>query len=95
MVEDGAKLMDALRKKKPDLVILDLIMPLVDGFSVLEQIKADPKLRGIKVLVATNLGQEEDMKRCINLGAKDYFVKSDVSISEMVDKVQLLLKSKK
>ena len=92
VVEDGVKLLETLKEEKPDLLILDMIMPMMDGFGVLEAIKKDAKLKGIKVLVATNLGQEEDMKKCISLGAKGYFVKSDVSISEMVDKVKAIIK---
>ncbi len=86
---DGQGAIDALKKQQFDLVLLDLILPEIDGFSVLEKMKAG----GIKtpVVVLSNLSQSEDLVRAKGLGAVDYFVKSNVPISEVVVKVKKLL----
>lgn len=86
---NGSKALDFLKKEKFDLMLLDLMMPTVDGFEVLEELKK--KKIKIPVLVSTNLGQEEDQKRAKDLGAKEYFVKADTPINEVVAKVKSAL----
>jgi len=83
---DGEETLAMLAKDKYDLVLLDLMMPKVDGFSVLTQMQA----QGIKVpvIITSNLGQEEDIKRAKSLGAIDYYVKSDTALSEIIDKIK-------
>jgi DNA-binding response OmpR family regulator len=86
---DGAQTLQAAYKKKPDLILLDLIMPVADGFETLREIKAtNSALKEVKVIVLSNLSQEEDMKRALDLGASSYFVKADISIMDMVEKVK-------
>jgi CheY-like chemotaxis protein len=87
---DGEEVLTALKTFKPDLLVLDLIMPKKDGFSVLEHIKADPELKHIPVLVTSNLGQKEDIDRAKSLGAKDYIIKSDMSLSQLLSKIHSL-----
>ncbi len=91
---DGQDGFDRMKSFSPDLVILDLIMPKVDGFTFLQKVKDDQELakRGIPILVLSNLGQEADIKKAIDMGAKDFFVKADVSLSQMVEKVRKYLK---
>lgn len=91
---DGQEGFDSMKSFSPDLVILDLIMPKVDGFSFLQKVKDDSELskRGTPILVLSNLGQEADIKKAIDMGAKDFFVKADVSLSQMVEKVRKYLK---
>lgn len=83
---DGEEALALLAKEKYDLVLLDLMMPKIDGFSVLTQMKT----QGIKVpvIITSNLGQEEDIKRAKSLGALDYYVKSDTALSEIIDKIK-------
>ena len=85
VVQNGEEALDLLGAESFDAIILDLIMPKMDGFDFLQQIKE----KGITtpVIVASNLGQEEDIERAKALGAKDYFIKSNVSINEIVVKV--------
>ena len=93
VVGNGAMALALAQRKKPDLILLDLIMPVKDGFETLKELKADPKLADVKVVVLTNLEQADDIKRAKDLGAVDYIVKSNVSIHEVVEKVKELIKS--
>lgn len=88
VVEDGEAALAAIKKRHPDLLILDLLMPKKDGFAVLAKLKGSRTTRVIPVLVATNLSQDNDMEKAMNAGAVGYFVKGSVSVSEMVDKVK-------
>ncbi|MDQ7814946.1 MAG: response regulator [Patescibacteria group bacterium] len=88
--EDGLKL---AQKDRPDLVLLDLLMPRMDGFEVLEKIKADEATKGIKVLVLSNLGQKEDVERCLKLGAEGYVIKAHSLPDETVKRIQEILGS--
>lgn len=88
LVHDGEAAMKAMRDKKPDLIVLDLIMPGKDGFQVLEEIKADPNFRDIVVLVLSNLSQEEDIKRVMEMGATEYLIKSNVPLTDLIQKIK-------
>ncbi|MDE2001433.1 MAG: response regulator [Patescibacteria group bacterium] len=90
---DGEEGFEKMKSYHPDVVILDLIMPKVDGFSFLAKVQADAELAGRKtpILVLSNLGQESDIKKAMDMGAKDFFIKADVSLSQMVEKVRKYL----
>ena len=88
---DGAEAMKTLAGFKPALILLDLVMPVKDGFSVLSELKADSRLKSIPVIVTSNLSQKEDVDKAKTLGAADFFVKSDISLDDLVKKVQTLL----
>lgn len=92
---DGEEALKVLKNDLPDLIILDLIMPNKDGFEVLEEIKKDLNLKKIPVIVCSNLGQPEDIKKAKELGASDYFIKSDLSLEEIVVRINKFLASKK
>lgn len=85
---DGEKALKVAMEKKPALVVLDLIMPGKDGFQTLVEMRADPNLKDIPVVVLSNLSQEEDIKRVMDLGAKEYIIKSNVPISELIQKIK-------
>lgn len=76
------------RKEKPALILTDLIMPGKDGFEILRELKADPNLKDVPVIVLSNLSQEEDMRRAKELGAAEYLVKANISIQDVVEKVK-------
>src|SRR6266481_1670097 len=84
---DGEEAMTML-KDKPSLIILDLIMPKVSGFEVLESISVDPNLQGTPIFIVSNLAQDSDVQRAKQFGAKEYFVKVRISIDEPVGKVR-------
>jgi len=91
-VFDGKEGLENLKKGKFDFALLDLVLPEMDGFQVLESVK-DLKIK-TKIIVASNLSQIEDEQRARDLGAVDYLIKSDIPISEIVEKLKSLSKSK-
>lgn len=91
VVENGDLLLKAAQQRLPDLIILDVIMPVKDGFETLKEIRADEKLKDVKVMIASNLGQEDDIEKAKSLGVSDYLVKTNSSVQEMVDKVNQAL----
>jgi len=86
---NGEEALALLLKEKFDLILLDLVMPKMDGFMVLSALKE--RNNQIPVIVTSNLGQEEDARRAKEAGAKDFFVKSDVPITEIVEHVKKVL----
>ena len=76
------------KAERPDLVLLDIIMPQKTGFEVLSELRLDPSTRNIPVMVLSNLGQEVDIKKARDLGAIDYLVKSDVEMKVVVAKIK-------
>ena len=92
IAQDGAEVLKFLKESKFDLVLLDLILPKISGFEVLEAIRADPRLQNIPVMIISNLGQETDISRGQSLGAVEYIVKARVSIEELTEQVKKLLK---
>lgn len=88
LASDGEQTLKAARLKKPDLILLDLIMPVKDGFETLKELRGDSNLRGVKVVVLSNLGQDEDIKKVRELGATDYLVKTNISIQKVIDKIK-------
>ena len=91
VARDGEQAIKMLMTHKPDLVLLDLLMPKVNGYNVLGKLKADPDLSKIPVLVLSNLGEFEDINKAMELGADDYIVKSHHSVSEIIEKVKKYL----
>lgn len=83
----GADAIKLATQEQPSLIFLDLIMPDMNGFEVLQKLKADPGTAAIPVIILSNLGQEEDKKRCLELGAKDYLIKANTSLQEVVKRV--------
>lgn len=88
---DGNEALEKIREQKPDLVLLDLVMPGKDGFEVLEELQSDKTLKKIPIIVLSNLGQEEDIAKGKSFGIVDYFIKSDISIHDIVKKVKEIL----
>ncbi len=95
IANDGYTGLQLAQKNKPDLILLDIILPQMDGFMVLKELKQSAKTKKIPVIMLTNLGQNEDIKRGKDLGADDYLVKASLTPSELVDKVKKFFKSNK
>ena len=86
--EDGAK---KVKEEKPDLVLLDLILPGIDGFEVLSSIKEDPTIAQVPVIIFSNLGQKDDVERGLKLGAVDYLIKAHFTPGEIIEKIKKAL----
>lgn len=89
--ENGEQGWQLAQTSAPDLMLLDIIMPGMDGFQVLEKLQADPKTKSIPVILLTNLGKKEDVDRGLALGAKDYLIKAHFMPSEVITKIKRLL----
>ena len=90
---DGEEALRMAIAEKPDLVLLDLIMPKLQGFEVLKALKADPATAAIPVVVLSNLGQEGDVQRALEGGAVAYLVKANLSLDELVARARETLAS--
>jgi len=89
---DGEKGIKTVKDEKPDLVLLDLILPGIDGFEVLTKIKEDAKIAQIPVIILSNLGQKDDIEKGIKMGAVDYLIKAHFTPGEIIDKIKIILK---
>lgn len=75
----------------PDLLILDLMLPNVSGFEILEKIRSTDQTKSLKVVVFSNLGEESDIKRCLDLSVSDYLVKANFTLDELAEKVKSII----
>jgi DNA-binding response OmpR family regulator len=91
LATDGKEALNFFEKEPPSVVLLDLMLPGLNGFEVLENIRKNEKWKNTPVLILTNLGQEQDMAKGKNLGAADYIIKANTKIDEVVQKVKKYL----
>lgn len=85
---DGKEGLEKLKQEKPDVVLLDLLMPVMDGFEVLKTIRQDKELASLPVIVLSNVDQKTDLDRAMALGATDYLIKVYNTPEEIVEKVK-------
>jgi len=89
---DGEEAVNILRSgQKPDLTLLDVILPKKNGFEVLEEIRQDPGLTHLPIIIISNLGQDTDVARGKDLGAIEYYVKAQTSIDDLVLKIKAFI----
>jgi DNA-binding response OmpR family regulator len=91
VVGDGQQALDEIARRIPDMILLDIMMPVKNGFETLKEIRADKKFDKVKVIVVSSLGQEADMERARGLGATDYFIKADSSLSDLMERINKYL----
>jgi len=91
---DGQEGLRTIQKQKPDLVLLDIILPGLDGFNVLQQVRfsADKKVSKVPIVLLSNLGQDSDVAKGKKLGASDYLIKANLTIDEIIKKIRKFLK---
>lgn len=89
---DGEEGIKKVKEEKPDLILLDLILPSIDGFEVLSQIKKDENLKSIPVIILSNLGQREEVEKGLKMGAVDYLIKAHFTLGEIIEKMKNILK---
>lgn len=85
---------DLVAKQPPSLMLLDLVLPGKSGFELLEELRADKKNDHIKIIISSNLSQSVDRQKATHAGADDYFIKSNISVNEMVERVKRALSQK-
>ncbi len=88
---DGETGLDLIIKENPDIVLLDLILPGINGFEVLTKVKKNEKTKNIPVIILSNLGQKDDIEKGMGIGATDYLVKAHFTPSEIVEKINQIL----
>jgi len=91
VAHDGNEALEIIRSTLPDLILLDLIMPKMNGFEVLKTIKADPTLSAIPIMVLTNLSQNNDETEARGYGVQDFIVKADISLKDLLSRIEHVL----
>lgn len=90
--DNGMEALKKLEKEKPDLILLDIIMPYVDGLEVLKKVRIMDRMKNVPIILLTNLSQKEEVDQGIALGANDYLIKSHFTPSEVLEKINKYLK---
>ena len=93
LVSDGEEVLKSLETFNPDLILLDLMMPKIDGFMVLQILRTTDRWKNVPVIITSNLGQKEDIDKGMQLGATDYIVKSESNIDDIIAKIRAHLPS--
>lgn len=91
---DGVEGLEKVKSFKPDLILLDLLMPKMDGMEMLQKLKADSETRDVPVVILTNLSDYEKISEALSLGAMDYLVKANYKLEDLLDKVRTVLSRK-
>lgn len=94
VAEEGKQAWELLRKKKPDLLLLDIVLPNMDGWEIIKKIKEDARLKDLKVIILSNLGQKDEVEKGINLGAVKYMIKARFTPTEIVQEIEKILNNK-
>ena len=91
-VTDGARAYDTIKQSMPNIVVLDLLMPNLDGFEILGKLKADTDLKKIPVLVLSNLGQKQEIEKAHELGAAKFVVKASIGLDGIIPEIEKMVK---
>ncbi len=91
VARDGQEGLDSAFSNKPDIILLDLVMPVKDGYHVLKELKENDKAKGIPVLVLSNLGQVDEIKKAMNDGADKYLIKANMTPEQLLKEVRSFL----
>lgn len=90
-IPDGSMAFEGIKTRKPDLVLLDLMLPKKNGLDILQEVKGDDQLKATRVVMLTNFGNDENISRALELGAEDYIMKYNIVPSELSEKVSSIL----
>lgn len=91
VADNGAKAIKLTKEKMPDIILLDVMLPKMNGFEVLRELQKDADIKNIPVILLTNLSQNDDVKKGLELGAKDFLIKAHFMPQEVVAKVKKIL----
>ena len=88
----GSKVLEAVNNENPDLLVLDIVLPEMDGWEVLQALSKDKKFSKLKIMIFSNLGQRSEVEKGIKLGAVKYLIKAEYTPSEVIEEIKKLLK---
>lgn len=91
VAEDGAEALRKLKEKKPDLLVLDIVLPQIDGWTLLRKIRENPELKDLKTIIFSNLGQKADIEKALKLGAIDYLIKAHFTPGQVIEEIKKTL----
>lgn len=92
---NGEEGLAALKQARPDIILMDIMMPKMNGIEALKIIKSDANYKDIPVVILTNLGdRQEDVQKCKDIGAEDYWVKASLPLKEMSERIKIILANK-
>jgi len=89
---DGEGALDGILKEKPDIILLDLLLPGLNGYEVLQKIRANDSTKSLPVIVFSNLGQREDIEKAKAIGVSDFLIKANFTLDDVAEKVANFLK---
>jgi len=92
VIEEGEQVLPTLKEDRPDVLVLDIVLSHVDGWEILKMIRQDKTLKGLKIVVLSNLGQKSEIEKGLRLGAAKYLVKAQHTPSEIVKEIKTVLK---
>lgn len=92
VADNGAKAVQLAKEELPDVILLDVLLPKMDGFEVLRELQADAKTKTIPVILLTNLSQRDEVNKGLDLGARDFLIKAHFMPQEVMEKVKAVLK---
>lgn len=88
IANNGQQAIDWLKDHKADLILLDIIMPIKDGFETIKELKSSENTKDVHIVVFSNLGQDEDISKAMKMGAQSYIVKKDFSLKEVINNIE-------
>jgi CheY-like chemotaxis protein len=91
IAQNGKEGLEMVEKEKPDLILLDIIMPVMGGVEMLEELKKKEEWKNIPVILLTNVGEKESIQKTMNLGVKDYLIKSHFTPAEVIEKIDAVI----
>lgn len=88
---DGDEVIPKIQEKKPDLLLLDIVLPHLDGWEIIKKIKESDGLKDLKIIILSNLGQKSEVEKGIRLGAVRYLIKAHYTPAEIVEEIKKIL----
>lgn len=88
---DGEQALEKVKEKKPDLVLLDIVLPKISGWEILKKIKAEAGLKDLKIMILSNLGQKEEVEKGMDLGVEKYLIKAHYTPSQVVEEIKKII----
>jgi len=91
VASDGKQALEKVKAKKPDLVLLDIVLPKVSGWEILRKMKAEANLKNLKIIILSNLGQKEEVEKGMDLGVAKYLIKAHYTPSQVVEEIKKII----